>query len=52
MRLRSGATVAVACSCSWDLTLSLETSICHRCKPKKIKKKKDAGLEFPLWLSR
>ena len=30
----------VAGNCSSDSTLSLRTSICHRCDPKKTKKKK------------
>ena len=39
MQLRSGVavTMAVASSCSSDLTPSLGTSICHRCSPKKTK---------------
>ena len=41
MRLRSciAVAVAVAGSCSSDLTPSLGTSICRRCSPKKKKKK-------------
>ena len=40
--LRSGVAVAVtvACSCRSNWTLSLGTSVCHRCSPKKQKKKK------------
>ena len=44
MQLRScvvvAVAVAVAGSCSSDSTPSLGTSICHRCGPKKTKKKK------------
>ena len=41
-QLRSHVTVAVvqAGSCSFDSTPSLGTSICHRCGPKKKKKKR------------
>ena len=40
--LRSGIAVAVvqAGSCSFNSTPSLGTSICHRCGPKKMTKKK------------
>ena len=34
--------VAKAASYSSDLTLSLGTSVCHRCSPKKKKKKKES----------
>ena len=37
VQLGSGVAVAVAGSCSSDLTLSLGTSICHRCGCKKKK---------------
>ena len=42
MRLRSDVAVPVAQASGYssDLTLSLGTSICHRCGPKKSKKKK------------
>ena len=40
MGLRSCVAVAVASSYSSDLTPSLGTSLCHRCGPKKEKKKK------------
>ena len=42
MSLRSHIAVAMvlAGSCSSNLIPSLETSICHRCSPKKTKKKK------------
>ena len=45
MQLGSGVAVAVvqAGNCSSDLTPSSETSICHRCSPKKRKKKKKEG---------
>ena len=36
-QLRSGVAVAVAGSCSSNLTLSLRISTCHRCDPKKEK---------------
>ena len=42
IQLRSGVVVAVvyASSCSSDLIPSLETPICRKCSPKKIKEKK------------
>ena len=40
MWLGSHMAVAVAGSCSSDLTPSLGTSICHRCCPKKKERKK------------
>ena len=36
--------VAVAGSCSSDLTPRLGTSICHKCSPKSQKKKKVSGV--------
>ena len=41
--------VAVAGSCSSDLTPSLEMSVCHRCGPKRKKKKerKKLAKRFP-----
>ena len=46
-QLGSGIAVAVAGSCSSDLTPSLRTSICHECGPKKEKKKKDSPFSEP-----
>ena len=48
MQLGSDVAVAVvqAGGCSWDLTPSLGTSICHECDPKKPKKKKNPGQSF------
>ena len=40
MELRSRVAVAVAGSCSSNLTPSLGTSICHGCGPKKSKRPK------------
>ena len=44
--LRSYVAVAVASSCSSDLTPSLGPSICHRCGPKKTKAKKNSISEM------
>ena len=43
MQIRSHMAVAVAMagSCSSDLTPSLGTSVCHRCCPKKQKRKEN-----------
>ena len=51
--LRSGIAVAVvqAGSCSFNSTPSLGTSICHRCGPKKMTKKKKKNLSLPLLTS-
>ena len=40
---RVAVAVAKAASCSSDLTPSLGTSMCHRCGPKKEKKRKERG---------
>src|SRR5512134_2112105 len=55
LQTQLGSHVAVSVmqdgSCSSNSTPSLGTSICHRCSPKKFKKKKKSNDQVPMWHS-